>query len=428
MNKNDSERIASFLLENGYKKAKIVEDSELIITNMCSVRQSAVDRVYGLIPKFEKLKKEKKVKTILTGCFLERDRKKFEKKFDYVLSIKTLPNWNKILSEKTAEKMQIPEENIDYLKIKPNYNSKFQAFVPVSTGCNMRCTYCAVPLTRGKEICRDHREILEEVHGLVKKGYKEIWLLGQIVNSYRSPTNKKITLVEIIKEINSMKGDFWLKMTSPHPSFFNDKLISAMAKSEKFASYLNLPAQSGDNNILKAMRRPYDRKYYCSLVDKIRTAFKQEREKEEKEIAISTDIIVGFPGETKRAFENTEKLMREIKFDMAYIAQFSPRPGTEAEKIEDNVPKKEKERREKELTKILSKTALEHNKKFIGRTIRVLVTSKKENRLLGISRHQKNVIIENNEDNLIGNFVFVKIKKVSPWHLVGEITTNGKKK
>ncbi len=424
MNKNDSERIASYLLENNWRRAKKIESAELIIINACAVRQSAVDRIYGLIPKFKTLKeKNKNLKTIITGCILEKDKKKLRGSFDYILNIKTLPRWEKIISEADFSESN-DAENISYLDIKPSYQSKIIGFVPVSTGCNMRCSYCAVPFTRGKEINRDHRKIIKEAKELISSGYKEIWLLGQIVNSYKSPSNYKIGLAEIIEKLNSINGNFWIKMTSPHPSFFNKKLIEAMAKSEKFASYLNLPIQSGSDKILKLMKRPYTANDYTAMVNSLRKSYSDFRQGVKKEISISTDIIVGFPGEIEKDFEKTKKIMEEIKFDMAYIAQFSPRPGTEAEKMKDDVSKKEKERREKMLTEILKKTALENNKKFIGKIEKTLITKKKGEKLLGVSFHQKNIITKGSK-SLIGKFVLVKIKKASPWHLVGEIQNNG---
>jgi len=347
MNKADSERIAMILENKGYLPASRESEADLIVVNMCSVRQSAVDRVYGLIPKFKQLKtKNSKLKTVLTGCILKKDKNKFREIFDSIWVLK------------------------NYFKISPKCQSKSFAFVPISNGCNNFCTYCVVPFTRGPLVCRNHKEILKEVKNIVKKGFKEIWLLGQNVNRYRSKSktellsmeakvkkrtkssspiqnqkSKIIDFAKLLKMVNNIPGNFWVRFTSPHPKDFSNELIETMAKCEKVTPYLNLPVQSGDNEILKRMNRPYTVGQYKNLVKKIRTAFKKHRTGLEKEIAISTDIIVGFPGETKKQFQNTVKLFKEIKFDMAYIAKYSPRPQTAAFKLKDDFSLKKKKRR-----------------------------------------------------------------------------------
>jgi len=389
MNKNDSERIAMVLEKKGYKPASKINEADLIVVNMCSVRQSAVDRIFGLSQRFEKLKiQNPKLKTILTGCILKSDRKKFVKCFDQILSFK------------------------DLLKYQPKYLNNFSAFVPISNGCNMLCTYCVVPFVRGKLICRDHKEIIKEVKNLVKKRFKEIWLLGQNVNDYHSPTNSSVNFPKLLKMVNEIPGNFWIRFTSPHPSNFSNELIETMAKSQKITPYLNLPVQSGDNIILKKMNRPYTAEQYINLVKEIREKIPG--------ICLSTDIIVGFLDETKKQFENTVKLFKEIKFDMAYIAKYSPRPGTVAFKLKDNVSPKEKERRYKILTKILKETALEKNKKYIGKEVEVLVDEIKNGFLIGKTKTYKTVKIQSKE-NLIGQFIKVKISKISPFGLRGVI-------
>lgn len=332
MNKVDSERIATVLEKKGYKSVSRITEADLIVVNMCSVRQSAVDRVYGLIPKFKSLK----AKTILTGCILKKDRPKFAKDFDQIFKFK------------------------DLLKYQPKYQNKSRVYIPVSNGCNNRCSYCVVPFTRGPLICRNHKEILKEVANAVKNGSKEIWLLGQNVNDYRNKIKsqntkfkstiqnpKVINFAKLIQMVNNIPGDFKFFFTSPHPKNFSEELIEVLVKCKKFGKYLNLPFQSGDNEILKKMRRSYTVGQYKKLVNKIK--------KRIPDIFLSTDIIVGFPGETKKQFENTVKLFKQINFDMAYIAKYSPRPGTTASKMEDTVSLKEKERRWKILNDILLK-------------------------------------------------------------------------
>ena len=447
MNHSDSERIASVLESIGYKKAANINEADLIVINMCSIRQSAVNRVYGLVSKFKKLQtKNYKLKTILTGCIANKDLKKFKEHFDYIFSVRALSLWKDFLKKERGFYYPNPintqfnkKFSADYLKIKPKYLSSpaKTAFISISSGCDNFCAYCVVPFTRGPLICRGHKEILKEAKDTVKKNFKEIWLLGQNVNSYgiehetdakpKTKQTRKINFAELLKMVNDIPGNFWLRFTSPHPKDFSDELIETIAKCKKITPYLNLPVQSGDDEILKKMNRPYTAKQYKILVKKIRKAFEKHRKGLEKEVALSTDVIVGFPGETKKQFQNTVKLFKEIKFDMAYISQFSTRPGTAAAKIKDNVSFQEKKRRDKVLTEILKKTALEKNKKYIGKEVEVLINeSRIKNQELGISigksRHYKTVKLQATSyrfQDLIGQFVKVKIIEATPWGLKG---------
>ena len=404
MNNADSERIAVALEKKGHKPASEIKEAGLVVVNMCSVRQSAVDRIFGLDKKLKELKTiNYKLKTILTGCVLKKDKNKFRKVFDEVVNIK------------------------DFIKkAKPKYLNDFSALVPIMTGCNNFCAYCVVPYIRGKEFSRPAKEIICETKNLVKKGYKEIWLLGQNVNSYKSSlkatpetsdrlnceSKTEINFPQLLKKINNIPGKFWIRFTSSHPKDFSNELIKAMAECEKVTEYLNLPVQAGDDKILKEMNRPYTIKQYKNLVKKIR--------KRIPNINLSTDVIVGFPGETKKQFENTAKLFKEIKYDIAYINKYSPRVGTTAAKLKDNVSPKEKKRRAKVLTEILKETALENNKKYIGKIIEVLPAEYKKGFLIGKSFHYKTVKFEGKK-NLIGKLVKVKIIDALPWGLKGQI-------
>ncbi|MGB2762736.1 MAG: MiaB/RimO family radical SAM methylthiotransferase, partial [Minisyncoccales bacterium] len=252
--------------------------------------------------------------------------------------------------------------------MKPKYTTKFSAYVPIIIGCNNFCSYCVVPYTRGPEISRPAGDIIKEVKSSVKQGYKEIWLLGENVNSYKNPKHQiPINFANLLRMINDIPGDFWIRFTSSHPKDFSDELIKTIVKSKKITPYISLPIQSGDNEILKKMNRPYTVRDYKNLVKKIREKIPN--------VTLSTDIIVGFPGETKKQFKNTIKLFKEIKFDMVYISQYSPRSGTIAYKMKDTVSHQEKEKRDKVLTEVLKKTALKNNKKYIGKIVEVLPAS-----------------------------------------------------
>jgi tRNA-2-methylthio-N6-dimethylallyladenosine synthase len=425
LNKSDSERVASILEKMNYKPALKPNEADLVVVNMCSVRQSAVDRVYG-IPQKLNLKsssKKRKIKTALTGCILKKDERKLRKYFDFILPIKTLQLWNDFLKNDeyffylNQRSPQFNKKfNTKYLKTISKYSNNFSVFIPISTGCNNFCSYCVVPFVRGPLMCRPHKDILKEVKSALKKGAKEIWLLGQNVNDYQSPADKSTKFPELLEMVNNIPGDFWIRFTSPNPKDFSKKLIEKMQKCEKVTEYLNLPLQSGDDRILKKMNRSYTTKQYKNLVKKIRQKIPN--------INLSTDIIVGFPGETKKHFQNTAKLFKEIKFDMAYIAEYSERPGTLAEKTKDDVSKEEKEKRRKILTGILEKNIFEKNKKYIGKEIEILIIGRKKNFNIGKNRDYKTVKInlKDKKDNLMGNFTKVKITNALTWGLEGELS------
>lgn len=316
MNTADAEKISAVLENAGYKNTSNETQADLIVVTMCSVRQSAVDRVHFLAHKFKGFKAKK----ILTGCVLQKDKKKFADGFDEIIGIK------------------------DFLNKKFDLDSAKSGYVTITNGCNNFCSYCVVPYTRGREVSRPAKEIIAEVKSLVKKGQRTIWLLGQNVNSYK---DGKTNFPKLLKMVNDIPGDFVLNFTSSHPKDFSDELIETMAKSQKLSMDLNLPIQSGDDEILKKMNRPYTVAQYKNLVKRIRKTLPK--------IRLSTDIIVGFPGETKKQFNNTVKTLKEIGYGVAFINKYSAREGTAAAKMKDNVPWVEKKRREKVLIDLINK-------------------------------------------------------------------------
>ena len=423
MNISDSERVASVLESIRYKKTPNINEADLVVVTMCSIRQSAVDRVHGLVQKFKAVKKlNPELKTILTGCILKRDRKIFVKGFNYVLDIKDIKKLPEILKTKVCQKwsdrsISGTTNYINYLDITPKYSSKFSANVPIMTGCNNFCAYCVVPYVRGREISRPVKDIIKEVKTAIKNGAKEIWLLGQNVNSFVADGKKSKKpgrhFADLLKQINKIDGDFWIKFTSSHPKDFSEDIIKAIKTSKKVAKYLNLPIQAGDDAILKKMNRPYTTEQYKKIIGKVRKIM--------PDIALSTDIIVGFPGETKKHFENSLNLFKEVKFDMAYLNKYSERHGTAAAKMKDNVSKKGKDKREKELNEVLKETAFQKNKKHIGEKEKVLVLEKKKDFYMGVTEGNKTIKIIG-ANCPIGDFVIVKITNALPWGLEG--TTN----
>ena len=315
MNESDSEKIAGVLRRQGHKLAKNEAGAELIVLNCCSVRQAAMHRVFQKIHQYEKNRK-----IILAGCLLEKDKN--------MLGGRVSDIWH-------------PDK---YFECTPFYTNKDIAYVPIMTGCNNFCSYCAVPFTRGREKSRPAPDIIKEVKSLIKKGYKEIMLLGQNVNSYKGGN---INFASILKKINDLPGDFRLTFMTSHPKDMSDELIATMAKCAKLKKEIHLPVQSGDDEILRKMNRHYTTAHYKNLIKKIRQAIPG--------VKISTDIIVGFPGETKEQFQSSVKLAKEVKFDMGYMAKYSPRPGTTAAKLPDDIPQSEKKRRWRILDKLINK-------------------------------------------------------------------------
>ncbi|MFC1612750.1 MiaB/RimO family radical SAM methylthiotransferase [Patescibacteria group bacterium] len=482
MNKSDSERIATVLENVGYKVCSKEEDADLIVVVSCSVRQTAVDRIYGRGVKYKKLEKENpNLKTILTGCLLDEDKKKLADKFDVICDIREiekisdlikckkiviprltrdpeftkfcLNNWIPPVStipsrtrrseaESSLGGHQVPclpclpdrqaagrrndkkvidcvfrqSEPIDsihnkkkldysYLSIPPKHSSLFKAYIPIMTGCNNFCSYCVVPYTRGREYSRPADEILNEARQLIQNGYKEITLIGQNVNSY----NGKINFPSLLREINFIPGDFWIRFATSHPKDMSDELITTISECEKITPYIHLPIQSGSDKILKAMNRKYTKNHYLNLIKKIKSKIPN--------VMLSTDIIVGFPNETEADFNETVDVFKKVKYSMAYIAKYSTRKGTVAGSLADNVTQEEKARRENVLTDILKQTALENNKKFIGKTVKVLIEKKFGNYYIGKTDQFINVKVDLSErrDAQVSSVVFIncKIMKVA---------------
>ena len=386
MNKADSERIAGLLEEQGFKPAQSQSVAGLIVLNTCGVRQSAEDRVYGLAPKIKSI--NPKAKIILTGCLVNRIdvQKRLKNYVDIWLPISQISNFQFLPQKRDPAKAvaifnkcqmsNVPPPlklrragkcQINYLSITPKYQSNNTAYVPLGNGCNNFCSYCVVPYARGREVYRPAEEILAEVKDLINKGYKEIILIAQNVNSYQSKSVsinaknkawdlnrlKQMNFADLLKMINNIPGNFRIRFATSHPKDMSDKLIETMAKCEKVAPLIHLPIQSGDNEILRKMNRNYTATQYKNLIKKIRSTFKKYRPG--IKVEISTDIIAGFPGETKKQFQNTVRLAKTVKFDKAYIARYSPRPGTAAARLKDDVSVKEKKRRWLILERLINK-------------------------------------------------------------------------
>lgn len=339
MNEADSEKIAGWYESQGWKRAEKIEEADEIVINTCSVRQSAEDRVFGLINNLSKLKMPRsfrdsfgmencKLKIVLTGCMLRYPLRCLKEKLPQVDEFKRI------------EKFRI--HNSEFII----RNSQTYALVPIMEGCDHFCSYCVVPYARGKEKSRPFAEVICEAEELARRGYKEIMLLGQNVNSYGKNLRPRKTFAQLLRRLAGIEEIKKISFLTSNPWDLTDEIIEAMSL-PKIDRYLHLPVQSGDDEILRRMNRPYTIKQYLAIVEKIRRRI--------PDIKIGTDIIVGFPGETKKQFEKTVKLCQKIGFVKAYIARYSPRPGTAAFRLKDDVPPEEKKRRWRILEELINR-------------------------------------------------------------------------
>ncbi len=400
MNKAESERIAARFEELGYRAAASVNNADLIVLNSCVVRQSAEDRVINKLHDLKHLKKEKPQTLLaLTGCLVDSDTSGLRKRFPFIdqfFKAGEPPPW----LEKT---------DATVLPVKPTPS----VYVSISQGCDNFCSYCIVPYRRGRERSRPLEEITCEVEELVRRGAKEVILLGQNVDSYGHDLPGKPDLADLLIELNKIEGLARLRFLTNHPKDMSQKLIGVIAGLGKVCEQLNLPVQAGSDEILKAMKRGYTAAQYRQLVRQIREKI--------PDIAISTDIIVGFPGESEGQFQQTLDLLSEIKFATVHVAAYSPRAGTAAAReLEDNVPSEEKKARLNRVERLQKQIQAEGNAQLKGRTVEILVEGSNKGKWYGRTRTDKLVFFSSGGDYL-GQMVKIKVEKTSPWSLQGKI-------
>jgi len=417
MNVSDSERLAAWLKKSGFKNEPDFKKADVVIFNTCGIRQTAEDRVYGLVNQVNKF--NPKAKVVIAGCLSKRVdvMKRLIGRADLFLPINELIKLPDLLAgEEFTASLSLDEIRLKdgekYLDIRPDYKSKFSACVPIGNGCKNFCSYCVVPYARGREVYRSASDIVKEVEALITKGYKEIILLAQNVNSYH---DEKYDFPKLLKKLIKIKGKFWLRFSSSHPKDMSDELIKVLGSSDKVCAHLHVAVQSGDDKILEKMNRKYTVKHYETLIKKVRAS--------KPGIAITTDVIVGFPGETKAQYQNTYKLFERLKLTMAYISKYSPRPGTASSKMKDNVSSEEKKRREQELTLLLRKTAFADSKNYLNKNVEVLIEGiNKRGKYYGKTSTYKTVLITTKKNNkLIGNFALVRINSIADFGLEGEL-------
>ena len=408
MNKADSRRAAEELEKLGYREARRAEDADVIVLNTCVVRQSAEDRVYGRLSSLKPLKRHRPDAILgVMGCLVTDDVAPLQKRFPYVdiflkpSDVEGLIEF--IKSRHPASSLQLPASS---------FQCPVSCYVPIIHGCDNFCTYCIVPYRRGRERSRPIPEIVGEVRSLVERGAREVTLLGQNVDSYGHDLPGKPNLVDVLTAIHRIEGLWRIRFLTSHPKDMTDDIIEAVACLPKVCEHIELPVQSGDDEVLKRMGRPYTVAQYRQLIERIRERVNG--------VGLVTDVIVGFPGETEEQFMNTYRLLEEVRFDAVHVAVYSPRPGTAAARLADDVPQEEKIRRREAIEELQERIATEINRRLLGKTVEILVEEKHKGKWKGRTRTNKLVFFQD-EGDWRGKLAQVKITWTGPWSLQGEV-------
>ena len=434
LNENDSEKICGMVEEMGYTKTNEQQNADLTIFNTCCVRENAEDKLFGKLGELKRQKEQKGLIIAIGGCMMQEkhitDKIKESYPFvDIIFGTHTLHKFPEDLYKSIQEKRKI-EDVLDIdgkiyegLPIKREDNIK--ASVKIMNGCNNFWSYCIVPYVRGRERSRNPKDILEEIKELANQGYKEITLLGQNVNSYLRVENEKNipyekyegidSFAKLLQAVNKIHGVERIRFVSPHPKDFTDDVIDGIANSEKICKLIHLPLQSGSTKVLKEMNRKYTKEQYLELVDKMKSRIPN--------LSLSTDIIVGFPGETKEDFEDTLDVVKKVKFEQVYMFIYSRRKGTLADKMQNQIPEEIKHERFDKLKALVESQKEENNKKYIGTIQKVLVegTSKNNPNMLSGRTNSNKVVIFEGKKELIGTSIDLKIVSEHMWYLKGEI-------
>ena len=425
MNENDSLKYAGIFENMGFKKSESEDDANIVLFNTCCVRENAENTLFGRLGFLKNRKSNKKdFYIVVVGCMTQQKHiiEKIINSYNWVdvvlgtNSMQKLPRklYNAMFNKKDKiEYYDIDNEIIEGVPVV--YNDKYKASVSIIYGCNNFCSYCIVPYVRGREHSRKIQDIVNDVEELAKKGYKEIMLLGQNVNSYGNDLKDETNFPKLLREIEKIDGIEIIRFMSPHPKDFSDELIDTIAKSKKIARQIHLPLQSGSTKILKEMNRKYTKEDYLKIVEKLKKA--------DDNISFSTDIIVGFPGETREDFEETLDVVKKVEYDQIYMFIYSKREGTVAANIKDDTKYEEKVDRLEELKHLYESNLPKLNKKYIGTIQKVLVEGKSKNNdklYTGRTSSNKTVIFEA-ADSYIGTIQKIKIISEHLWYLKGKI-------
>ena len=420
MNKSDTERIIGMLSHFGYEQTQDENEADLFIVNTCAIRQLSVDKAYSRLGNWGKIKRENKDKNIkiaICGCVSNLEKESLLKKFPYldlVFGTRNIYELPKLLEKINDERicalddMPICENDYEIVREKST-----NAWLPIMEGCNNFCSYCVVPYTRGAERSRSIEAILKEAKDILSKGFKEITLLGQNVDSYGKNLENKSNFAQLLKALDELEGDFRIRFTSSYPTDITDEVIDVVKNSKHICECFHIPMQSGNDRVLRAMNRRYDVEQYRQIVQKIRNNIKN--------VTITSDFIAGFPSETEEEFLDTIKAIDELQLDYSNTAAYSPRPITKAGKMTDLfIDEEEKKRRLAILNEKVKEASLKSNEKYIGSVLEILIDDVKDGVYQGRTRNNKVVHIQDDKKYEIGQFVDVKINRVTTWCMFGE--------
>jgi tRNA-2-methylthio-N6-dimethylallyladenosine synthase len=414
MNKAESRQIADYLDSLGYQAMNSFSNADLVILNTCVVRQSAENKVLGTLGLLKGLKnKHPNLQILVTGCLVDSNTQELKRRFPHVDLLFKPGDFQELVA--WGKKQDIPIEQRLLHGVYDNTRGAPSpcAFIPIIQGCDNFCSYCIVPYRRGREVSRPLGEIVCEVEELVERGIQEVTLLGQNVDSYGHDLPGHPDLADLLNELSNIDSLVRIRFLTNHPKDMSLKLIDTVASLNKVCEHLELPVQAGDDDILKDMRRGYTVEQYRKLVHTIRHKIPQ--------ISLSTDIIVGFPGETEGQFEHSLSVLKEIKFDVVHVAAYSPRPGTIAwREYQDDIPSNVKKERLHKIEELQAAVASEINSQIQGKEVEVLVEGKNKGKWFGRTRSNKLVFFKDTGDWL-GQLARVQIEKTSPWSLRGEV-------
>ena len=424
MNEHDSERIAGLLTADGYVPTDQAADASVVVFNTCAVRENADNRLYGNLGHLRPLKqKNPRMRIVVAGCLAQKDGGAIQQRapwVDVVIGTHALPGLLELLhrAEIDGPQLDVREQTETFPSALPALREvEHHAWVSIAVGCDNACTFCIVPLVRGPQLSRPMGDILAEVQALGRRGVVEVTLLGQNVNTYGRDLTvpdspRKPLFAELLRAVNDVDGLSRIRFTSPHPHDFTPDVIDAMAESDKVCEHIHFPLQSGSDRVLRAMRRSYRRERYLGWLDRIRAAIPH--------IAVSTDIIVGFPGETEEDFEDTLDVVARARFDQAYTFQYSPRPGTSAAAMPDQLPKDVVQARFDRLVALQQEISLERMREQVGTIVEILVEGTgRKGRVQG--RTRTNRVVHVDGDHAPGTFLDARIGAARPHHLEGEL-------
>ena len=424
MNESDSEKINGQLEELGYLPAEQMEEADIVILNTCSIRQNAEEKLYGKIGEVKQLKdKNPHVLLGIAGCMAQENRRKLVQRMpiiDFVIGPYNIHNLHEIVTDKEAVGSHVvltqmkPQRVRDYSLLKASRKSKIFAWVPIMQGCNKFCTYCIVPYVRGRETSRTIEDIKAEVISLAQDSYKEITLLGQNVNSYGLDFKNNTDFSDLIRALDTVEGIKRIRYMTSHPRDMTKEMVDVMAASSKVVRHMHLPVQHGSNEMLKRMNRGYTVEHFYEMVDYIRERM--------PDVGFTTDLITGFPGETEEMHQATIALLKKVRFDSAYTFIYSPRRGTPAASMTNQISDEIKHRRLNEIMEVQNQISLEINKELEGQDIEILVegpTKQDENHWFGRTSTNKMIVFPKVEGIKIGDIVLAHVNIAQTWILKG---------